>query len=209
MPTVAFRTEGVALGLYRAVGDTFSRAAMISDAHRRLREATQADHQRLEGRIDILRRAGTPSGRRRLVEDFAGLHADAEAALAPWLGSLPGLDFDARRRSTCLARDLAAVGGAPPPPRPIAVRGVAEALGLMYVLEGSTLGGRVIRKQLAALGQDMTGLSFLDPYGEAVSARWRAFLAIVDVQDARAVAAGAVAGFREAEYRLCETPIHG
>lgn len=185
---------------------------MISDAHRRLRDATQVDHTRLEGRIDILRRATTLQGRRRLVEAFAGLHADAEVALAPWLGGLAGLDFEARRRSGRLSEDLRAVGGAPPPSRPIAVRGVAEALGLMYVLEGSTLGGRVIRRQLAANGQDMTGLSFLDPYGEAVGARWRGFLAVLDgrpAQDARAMAAGAVAGFREAERRLCGAPVHG
>lgn len=184
---------------------------MISDAHLRLRAATHEDHQRLEARIDILGRIETRAGRRRLVEGFSGLHADAEAALSPWLAALPGLDFDARRRSAHLTRDLAAVGGAAPPPEPIAVGGLGEALGLMYVLEGSSLGGRVIRRQVIARGEDMTGLSFLDPYGEAVGERWRSFLAVLGAHadDTEAMVAGAQGGFRHAEDRLCRTPANG
>lgn len=183
---------------------------MISDAHVRLRAATQDSHQRLEDRVDILGRIQTPEGRRELVEGFSGLHADAEAAIAPWLANHPGLQFETRRRSAHLARDLVAVGGSAPPARPIVVASAAEALGLMYVLEGSTLGGRVIRKQVTARGQDMTGLSFLDPYGEAVGERWKSFLAVLgDEPDTEALVAGAVAGFGHAETRLCRTPAHG
>lgn len=187
---------------------------MISTAHQRLRDATREDHQRLEDRVALLQRIVTPRGRRGLVEDFAGFHADAEAAVAPWLSGVPGLDFEARRRSTSLANDLVTVGGAAPPAQAIRIRGVGEALGLMYVLEGSTLGGRVIRKQVTAQGGDMAGLSFLDPYGEAVGERWRSFLAVLDDQartaaDTEAMVNGAVAGFRHAGRRLCGAPAHG
>jgi heme oxygenase len=183
---------------------------MISAVHNRLREATRADHERLESRIDILQRAATTAGRRDLVETFSGFHTDAEAALEPWLADLPGLDFAARRRSQVLADDLRTVDGVRPSARPIRVDGVPDALGLMYVLEGSTLGGRVIRRQLAADGHDMVGLSFLDPYGEAVGERWRAFLAVLAAEarteaDAAAMVAGARQGFRHAEQRLCAT----
>jgi heme oxygenase len=183
---------------------------MNSEAHRRLREATQVDHRRVETRIDILARIATTAGRRGLVERFHGLHAETEAALAPWLADLPGLEFDARRRSVQLAADLVALGGDPPsrPAHPTAVAGVSEALGRMYVLEGATLGGRVIRKAVAARGDGMRGLSFLDPYGDQVGERWRAFLAVLDRQagapaDLEAMIGGAVAGFRLAELHLC------
>lgn len=187
---------------------------MISAAHQRLRDATRDDHQRLEDSVDILRRVATAGGRRSLVEGFSSLHRDAEAALAPWLGGLPGLDFDARRRSGRLAKDVRALGGTTPPGPPIPVQGVPEALGLMYVLEGSTLGGRVIRKRLTGQGGDLTGLSFLDPYGDAVGERWRAFLAVLEAEarspaDAEAMVGGALAGFRHAERRLLRTPAHG
>lgn len=186
---------------------------MITEAHRRLRDATQADHQRLESRIDILTRIATTAGRRALVARFHSLHTEAEAALAPWLAGLPGLEFDARRRSVQLSADLEALGGeaAPASAPPAPVSGISEALGRMYVLEGSTLGGRVIRRAAEARGAGMRGLSFLDPYGERVGERWRAFLAVVDRQactpeDVAAMIAGAVAGFRHAELRLCGEP---
>ena len=182
----------------------------MSDAHRRLRAATQRDHDRLEARLDILARIATPEGRRAMVQGFHGFHATTEAALTPWLASLPGLDFQARRRSVQLAADLARLGGdgGPPVEAAITVASVGEALGRMYVLEGSTLGGRVIRRTVEARGDSMEGLAFLDPYGERAGERWRAFLAVLDAEagttgDVEAMVRGAVAGFRHAELWLC------
>jgi len=184
---------------------------MINDTHRRLRDATHADHQRLEDRMDILSRIAAPGGRRVLAQRFHGMHAEAEAALAPWLADLPDLDFEMRRRSRQLAQDLVAldVRALPAASDPIVVSSVGEALGRMYVLEGSTLGGRVIRRAVEAQGEGMVGLSFLDPYGDRVGERWRAFMAVVEAHartpaEADAVVAGALAGFRHAELRLCE-----
>jgi heme oxygenase len=180
---------------------------MISDTHRRLRAATHPCHQRLEDRIDILQRVRTLAGRRTLAQRFHALHTEAEAALAPWLSHVEGLEFEGRRRSPLLARDLEALGAPPAagPKDPIRVTGVAEALGRLYVLEGSTLGGRVIRREVAAAGGDMDGLSFLDPYGERTGERWRAFLEVVAAEtDVEALVAGAVAGFAHAETRLCD-----
>ncbi|WP_337186909.1 biliverdin-producing heme oxygenase [Phenylobacterium sp.] len=187
---------------------------MISDAHRRLRDATRADHDRLERRVDILRRIARPEARRGLIEGFYGLHLDAEAAMAPWLADLPGLDFTARRRSGLLARDLAAAGGCAPVPEPFEVAGRPEALGLMYVLEGSTLGGQVIRREAVRAGVTMSGLGFLDPYGAEVGPRWKAFLTVVDAQavgedDLLSLIAGARRGFALAEARLCGVPAVG
>lgn len=182
---------------------------MISEAHQHLRAATQAAHERLEARMDILQRIATPNGRRTLVERFHALHTETETALAPWLTGVFGLDFDARRRSARLAVDLAALGGRTlPRSEQVRVGSVGEALGRMYVLEGSTLGGRVIRRTVLARGHSMGGLSFLDPYGEQVGERWRTFLAVLDAQarrrtDLDAMTAGALAGFRHAETRLC------
>lgn len=165
--------------------------------------------------MNILARIATPDGRRALVERFHGLHTETEAALEPWLAELPGLDFEARRRAPRLARDLQVLGGQAPaaPADPIVVGGVGEALGRMYVLEGSTLGGRVIRRSLEAQGDGMAGLGFLDPYGDQVGERWRSFLAVIDGQacsaaDTEAMVAGALAGFRHAELWLCEDPAH-
>lgn len=184
---------------------------MISPAHQRLRDATRDDHERLESRLDILRRISDVADRGPLVRAFLGFHAAMEAAVAPWLADLPGLAFEARRRTPVLQRDLQDLGLAPGAPQAgvPAPDSLGEALGLMYVLEGSTLGGRVIRREVAARGGEFKGLGFLDPYGEEAGAQWRAFLAILDrhtaVPDAEAASiTGARAGFRHAERLLCE-----
>lgn len=184
---------------------------MVSDVHQRLRVATRADHERLEARADLLRRVSTPAGRRAVVRRFWRLHAEVEAAVAPWLDEVDGLEFPARRRTRRLAADLAALGIEAPADRaePPTVGSVGEALGLFYVLEGSTLGGRAIRRALAEQGSDMQGLSFLDPYGERTGERWRAFLAVLAAaaqtpDTIEAAVRGAVAGFRHAERRICE-----
>lgn len=184
---------------------------MVSAVHQRLRVATRTEHDRLEARADLLRQVATLAGRRSVVQRFWRLHAEVEAAVTPWLRDLDGLDFHARRRTARLAADLAVLGidapteGADPPK----VSSVGEALGLLYVLEGSTLGGRVIRRSLTEQGSDMRGLSFLDPYGERTGERWRAFLAVLDralrtPEAVEAAVRGAVAGFRHAEHRICE-----
>jgi heme oxygenase len=187
-----------------------AKGLMTSDTHRRLRDATRDRHERLEARLDILNRLLTVPGRRELVAGFHALHAGAEAALEPLLGGVPGLDFHARRRSERLARDLAGLGGRVRPSPPMPVYGVAQALGVLYVLEGSTLGGRVIRRHLAANGGDMAGLGFLDPYGAATGDRWRSFLDVLDAEaDVDSLVAGAVAGFDYSERCLCSDPVHG
>lgn len=178
---------------------------MVSPAHSRLREATREDHARLEARVDILRRIAEPAGRAELVARFWRLHAAAEAAIAPWLEDLAELDFAARRRTAQLRRDLHHHGLAPTEPAAgVTVASRSEALGLMYVLEGSTLGGKVIRREAEAAGRDLAGLSFLDPYGAAAGARWRSFLDVLAQAEPEAAVAGARAGFRHAEETLCD-----
>lgn len=183
------------------------------DVVARLRAATGDAHARLDARLNILDVLADPDGRRRLVGRFYGLHAGAEPVLAPLLRDLEGLAFPDRSRAPALARDAAALGLDPErlPLCPMAPpRSVPEALGIFYVLEGSTLGGRIIRREMAARGHDGTGLDFLDPYGTATGERWRAFLAVLqresppgDDETGRAVAEGGVAGFGHAEAWLC------
>jgi heme oxygenase len=182
---------------------------MISEIHKRLRAATGAEHQRLEGRVRILERIGATASRRTLLDQFHRLHSEVETAISPCLADLDGLDFAARRRTARLAEDMAELGlPVPAPSRGIPqARSIPEALGLMYVLEGSTLGGRVIRREAAARGLDMCGLSFLDPYGAEVGNQWKSFLTVLarcvrTSNDADSAVAGARAGFRHAERHL-------
>lgn len=185
---------------------------MTGETTARLRAETATAHERLETDLDIFTRVRRMQDRRRLVERFHGLHAGVERALAPSLASLADLDFPGRSRLPHLRRDLTALGAASPAALPVCDIGpvvdAAEALGLLYVFEGSTLGGHVIRKRLAAEGHDADGLSFLDPYGAAVGERWRTFLAVLEREttDPAARAAttrGGRRGFALAHDWLC------
>lgn len=201
------RDEGQAAGAWSRENDDW----MPTDVLSRLRAQTRSSHEALEADLDIFRHLADDEGRRRLARLFHGLHAGAEAVLRPWLTLVPGLDYEARRRRPLLDRDLAHFGEAPPTPCDMArPASLAEALGLLYVLEGSTLGGQVIRKRLLARGLGLDGVSFLDPYGADTGPRWKAFLAVLDREcpperpgDVEAAARGGVAGFTAAHGWLC------
>ncbi len=179
----------------------------------RLRAATAEAHQELEACLDMVREAADRTGRRTLVARFYALHLGAERALAPLLAGYPGLEFDARRRSPWLAADLAELGLDPrkiPPCRIASPASTAEALGFFYVLEGSTLGGKVIAKAMAAKGADMRGLGFLTPYGEETGGRWRDFMALLEAAGPRAgdaIVRGGMNGFAAARRWLCPEPV--
>lgn len=100
---------------------------------------------------------------------------------------LDALDLESRRRSDCLSRDLrdfglsaAAVSSLPRCAVP-SPDGEASALGYLYVLEGSTLGGRVLLRSAGPrLGIDaLRGGRFLAGHGDATGARWARFLAVL------------------------------
>src|SRR4051812_34072453 len=78
-----------------------------------LREATGESYKALETDIDLFGRVADPERRRDLVARFHRLHASVEPAVEPFLAGLPGLEFEHRRRSDGIARDLADLGGRP------------------------------------------------------------------------------------------------
>jgi heme oxygenase len=156
------------------------------DILHRLRTETTAEHQALEQTLDLLDPA---LGRPRLVDVLARMHGfwlAAEAGLDDWAGRFPQ-DADAvtwprRRRAGLFAQDLATLGAAPdgsPPDLP-GLTGTDEALGRLYVLEGSTLGGVFIDRHLAGLpGLADVRLRAFSPYGPETGAMWHAFRRMV------------------------------
>lgn len=153
----------------------------------RLRAATSAIHQRLDDAMQMQTRVADPVLRRRMVSAFRRFHAHAEARITREMKTVEGLDMAARSRLALIDSDLEALGlVASGPYEPAPPLGFGEALGWLYVVEGSSLGGHVILRTLTDAGIDKLGLSFLDPYGDAVGARWREVMAVLD----REVASG-------------------
>lgn len=127
----------------------------------------------------------TPEGYAAALRALHAFHAAWEPAVwrAPGLAST-GLDPAQRRKLALLEMDLRALGIAPNedhPPTP-AVPDAEAALGALYVLEGATLGGRVIHRHVAGpLGlTPERGGAYYHGYGAETGARWKELGAAID-----------------------------
>jgi heme oxygenase (biliverdin-IX-beta and delta-forming) len=177
-----------------------------ADVLQSLRTATAHEHEQVENALDLL----NPSlDRARLIDVLSRLHAfwrTAEGGLDAWAEREPadsaGVGWPSRRRSALFAADLRALGSAPadgaPELRP--VDGTDEALGRLYVLEGSTLGGTFIDRHLATLPDLAPAgrLRAFSPYGAETGAMWHAFRRFTRerTEDPDRVVAAAGATFR-------------
>jgi heme oxygenase len=145
-----------------------------------LRSATAEDHAALEQtRIMLEVSSGAPT-----VAEFAeylerqwSLHVALEPALAPWV---PATWIDERLvKRHWLKEDLRALGRTTErPARAIpAFSSTAEALGSLYVLEGSTLGLRLIERRLTPGHPALDDAGhFIRGYGPDNGVRWKHFL---------------------------------
>jgi heme oxygenase len=154
-----------------------------------LRAATWASHQRLEKRLDINARFTKADAYRAHLERMWGFCAAIEATWRPesFGGSLP--DYETRRKLPLLMQDLLVLGAHPGDiaslPHCRAVPSAvdpAAAFGCVYVLEGATLGGRILLPLIECrLGLTAArGASFLASYGEHVDSKWREFGVALD-----------------------------
>lgn len=147
-----------------------------------LREATGPAHARLEAALGLLNDAPCRSRFVVFLERLLGFHASLEPALLHQQGC--AAFFRPRQRVGLLEADLIALGHRRADlqalPRCAAAGTLAgsdaAATGALYVLEGSTLGGRVIARALAgASWLPQGGLRSFDPYGEHTGMHWRDF----------------------------------
>ena len=151
----------------------------VAPVRLRLREATKASHEQVEGELRLLDGSLTPHRYREVLGRFYGYYAVLEPALDAWHGREGLLDWPARRKLHLLRADLEELGwggsdaAGPPLFRDVpAIRSSAEALGALYVVEGATLGGTVIARRLRAQGFAPSALGFFSCYGRDVGARW-------------------------------------
>ncbi len=169
-----------------------------------LRAVTSAAHRDLEQQVDAIAAFADPRRRQDLIRRFAAFQLPAEAVLKPHLLAIPDLDWERRNRADLFPPSSRSYR-LPSFPAPA---NVAEALGVLYVLEGSTLGGRIIIRTLRKAGVDCAALAFLDPYGSDAGNRWRDFLMVLEREThseaLRADACkGAVSAFAQATRVLC------
>ena len=153
-----------------------------------LRAATARQHRNLEQRLPFTDDSFDVPQYGRLIQAYYGFYSPLERVLAEPAQGIAALDWPRRIKAPVLRQDLLALGlnhsdieTLPRCCRLPTPHTRAEVLGVLYVLEGATLGGQVLRR---VLGQKLgieagNGGAFLDVYAEATGALWRDFLLLL------------------------------
>jgi heme oxygenase len=125
----------------------------------------------------------------RILGAFLGIYEPLERKLDSLHGwSSVGLDLAERRRAHLLRADLLALGQSEAEVRQLPrcedlppIDSCVDGLGVLYVLEGSTLGGQLIAREVhAKLGIDeRSGAAFFQSRGNSVGKMWMEFCAVV------------------------------
>lgn len=146
----------------------------------RLRTATRAAHAALEARLPVSGAAPGLDDYRDHLGFLLGFHEPLETALQnhdAYGDAVP--DLSRRFKSASLRADLGqfdtqhrARGDRVPVPRR-----TAELMGVLYVIEGATLGARSLLPRLRAAGvvPGPIGTRYLRGYGAQSAAMWRRF----------------------------------
>lgn len=177
---------------------------------RALKDLTRDLHLRAEQYVRILDEDATRDDYTRYLVAMLGFHAPIEQLFAAD-AELEAAGFAAceRQKSHLIARDLRIVA----PSETATLRcsalpisdSLAQRIGIAYVIEGSTLGGKFILANLPPALAALKGraTAFLEGYGAATGARWKSFGAVVErVVTSAAAEAEAVAAARDTFARL-------
>lgn len=149
----------------------------VSPVLQALRTATADTHKKIEAEADVERRLRDLGERAAMTVRFHTLHSAVEAAVAPWRAAFSEDGYEPENRSALIREGLKTLGATPEEREAApALPTYGEAIGWVYVAEGSMLGGRVMRKSMVRDRISLTGLQFLDPWGDETGSRWRAFM---------------------------------
>lgn len=168
----------------------------------KLRGATQAAHRSLE-QLPLSRVIVDPSLNKEQYISYLlamrDVHADVEQNIFPLLKDrLP--DIASRQKTVLIDADLQhqqttpALLSSAPITASLQYPSKAFAWGIMYVVEGSSLGGRVILKNIqTALALDaQAGARYFNGYGEHTGIYWKNFLQALTRFEAEEGAAGEI-----------------
>jgi heme oxygenase (biliverdin-IX-beta and delta-forming) len=158
--------------------------------HAHLKQATRPQHEALEANhysVAMMSGTLTPSEYQAMLSRFYGFYAPIEAQFSALAAMLPAeLNLEQRRKLHWLHADLQQLNEDPttiPACHLLTPFTTPEqALGCLYVLEGSTLGGQIISRKLhTTLGYTPEhGARFFASYGEQVGMMWKTFMGILE-----------------------------
>ena len=144
-----------------------------------LKELTGPAHAELD---DYLALTGDITRERysRILLAFRDAHVAVTTALVPHAGELAelGYDLDVHEKISWLESDLSYLSADTLEPSSASadIPNLAAAFGAIYVIEGATLGGQVIMRQvIPRLGFPIpSGCRYFQGYGEKTGGKWKA-----------------------------------
>lgn len=150
-----------------------------------IKEATKEAHQQLEKKVVLkLKSIRSNADYADLLKHFYAYFNAVEHAIRPYITTAVLPDIAERRHSGYLKADIEELGagtGELPVVTVPQISSVVEALGALYVMEGSIMGGSIIVQMLAKYGVTK-GVSFFSGYGEATGQMWGKFIAVLNAQ---------------------------
>ncbi len=177
----------------------------IPGRSKRLKSATNANHERLDTRIMAAKPFASSDRYGLFVQVQHQFHRDIDALYDNAVLDRLLPDLGGRRRLPQITQDLADLGLDVPtadvPPAFASDIDIPTALGWLYVAEGSNLGAAFLLKEAAKLNLSETfGARHLAAAPEGRGLHWRTFTAALDSQELsddeeKRVIAGAVAAF--------------
>lgn len=156
-----------------------------------VKEASQSLHAEVEALLlPKLEALHTRAGYAAILKMFYGYFFPLETLLQQQLSPAELPDLSQRRKAAAILHDLAAIGQ-PAADLPLCrhlpeIKNRTQALGVLYVLEGSTLGGKMIARMLLKkedLDLSENAVTFFAGYKEDTGKRWKTFLEVFNQQD--------------------------
>ncbi|WP_437919348.1 biliverdin-producing heme oxygenase [Sphingobacterium sp. LRF_L2] len=146
--------------------------------HLAIKEATKSGHQETEKKVVLrIKNIKTEQDYIALLKCFYAYFFAVERAIAPFITTDILPDHQTRRNSSFIKADILALGGDLdnlPVTHPPSIANSAEAMGALYVMEGSIMGGPFIVQMLQKLGISR-GFSFFSGYGADAGKMWQSF----------------------------------
>ncbi len=192
---------------------------MQYDLLSRFKNETAASHTRLENALDLMRDDLRRDDYIALLERFYGYVAPWEDAAGAAMPDALRAFFDERRKAAWLVADLDVLTGERLPAGSVScadalydlprLPSIGAVFGSMYVMEGSTLGGRYIAPHVAQLLdlEPSKGNAYFEAYGPRTGSMWNAFREIaarvVPASQYDAAVSAAIATFDSLHAWLC------
>ncbi|SEO83603.1 heme oxygenase [Mucilaginibacter gossypiicola] len=184
-----------------------------------IKEATKDAHLQLEKKVvQHLKAIRSKQDYADLLRRFYAYFNHLESAIAPFITVDVLPDYPQRRNSSYIKTDIVDLRGnidnLPNTTVPV-ISNVQQALGALYVMEGSIMGGSII-VQMLAKGGITEGVSFFSGYGPSTGQMWATFIGVLngyaanDEQEAIAVkTANETFEHFAAVFAEAELPVNG